>query len=68
MAIWDVKDAGVKRNGKKVLVEDGGRAHHLTPTSFELNAGDEVTVAITNIEQTTDELHGFGLLDYNITS
>ena len=25
-----------------------------------------VTVAITNIEQTTDELHGFGLLDYNI--
>ena len=26
----------------------------------------EVTVAITNIEQTTDELHGFGLLDYNI--
>ena len=25
-----------------------------------------MTVAITNIEQTTDELHGFGLLDYNI--
>jgi nitrous-oxide reductase len=23
-------------------------------------------VAITNIEQTTDELHGFGLLDYNM--
>jgi len=28
--------------------------------------GDTVTVALTNIEQTTDELHGFGLLDYNI--
>jgi nitrous-oxide reductase len=38
----------------------------LTPTDFEVNAGDQVTVAITNIEQTTDELHGFGLLDYNI--
>ena len=37
-----------------------------TPTSFEVNEGDIVTVAITNIEQTTDELHGFGLLDYNI--
>ena len=37
-----------------------------SPSSFEVNAGDEVTVAITNIEQTTDELHGFGLLDYNI--
>ena len=31
-----------------------------------MKQGDEVTVAITNIEQTTDELHGFGLLDYNI--
>jgi nitrous-oxide reductase len=25
-----------------------------------------VTVYLTNIEQTTDELHGFGLTDYNI--
>ena len=38
----------------------------LTPTDFEVKEGDEVTIAITNIEQTTDELHGFGLLDYNI--
>ena len=39
--------------------------HHARPTSRS-SEGDEVTVAITNIEQTTDELHGFGLLDYNI--
>ena len=32
----------------------------------ELKEGDDVTIAITNIEQTTDELHGLGLLDYNI--
>ncbi len=38
----------------------------ITPTLIEVNEGDEVTVAITNIEQTTDELHGFGLLDYNV--
>jgi nitrous-oxide reductase len=66
MAVWDVKDAGVTRNGKKVLVKMVAVRSTLTPTSFEVNAGDEVTVAITNIEQTTDELHGFGLLDYNI--
>jgi nitrous-oxide reductase len=66
MAIWDVKDAGVTRNGKKVLIKMIAVRSTLTPTSFEVNAGDEVTVAITNIEQTTDELHGFGLLDYNI--
>ena len=31
-----------------------------------VNQGDTVKIAMTNIEQTTDELHGFGLLDYNI--
>jgi nitrous-oxide reductase len=66
LAIWDVKDAGVTRNGKKVQVKMIVVRSTFTPTTFEVQAGDEVTVAITNIEQTTDELHGFGLLDYNI--
>ena len=66
MAIWDIKDAGVTRNGRNVLVKMVAVRSTLTPTSFEVQAGDNVTVAITNIEQTTDELHGFGLLDYNI--
>ena len=66
MAVWDVKDAGVTRTGKKLLVKMVAVRSTLTPTSFEVNEGDEVTVAVTNIEQTTDELHGFGLLDYNI--
>ena len=66
MAIWDVKDAGLTRNGKKVVVKMVAVRSTFTPQSFEVNAGDEVTVAITNIEQTTDELHGWGLLDYNI--
>ncbi len=66
LAIWDVKDAGVTRNGNKVLVKVVAVRSTITPTDFEVRAGDEVKVAITNIEQTTDELHGFGLLDYNI--
>jgi nitrous-oxide reductase len=66
LAVWDVKDAGVTRTGKKLLVKMVAVRSTLTPTSFEVNAGDDVTIAITNIEQTTDELHGFGLLDYNI--
>ncbi|HSL22391.1 MAG TPA: Sec-dependent nitrous-oxide reductase [Vicinamibacterales bacterium] len=65
-AIWDVKDANVTRTGNKVLVKMVAVRSTFTPTDFEIRAGDEVTVAITNIEQTTDELHGFGLLDYNI--
>jgi nitrous-oxide reductase len=66
LAIWDIKDAGISRNGKKVTVKMIVVRSTFTPTAIEVQAGDEVTVAITNIEQTTDELHGFGLLDYNI--
>ncbi|MEW5981540.1 MAG: Sec-dependent nitrous-oxide reductase [Acidobacteriota bacterium] len=65
-AVWDVKDAGVTRTGNKVLVKMVVVRSTMTPTDFEIREGDEVTVAVTNIEQTTDELHGFGLLDYNI--
>jgi nitrous-oxide reductase len=65
-AIWDVKDAGATRTGNKVLVKVVLVRSTITPTDFEVRAGDEVKVAITNIENTTDELHGFGLLDYNI--
>jgi nitrous-oxide reductase len=66
LAVWSVKDAGVTREGRKVVARVVAVRSTLTPTHIEVNEGDTVTVAITNIEQTTDELHGFGLLDYNI--
>jgi len=66
LAIWDVKDAGVTRQGNKVIVKAVEVRSTITPTSVEVNEGDVVTFALTNIEQTTDEIHGFGLLDYNI--
>jgi len=66
LAVWDVKDAGVTRVGNRVTVKMIAVRSSFTPTSFEVNEGDIVTVAVTNIEQTTDELHGWGLLDYNI--
>jgi len=65
LAIWDVKDAGLTRNGSKVLVKMVEVRSTITPTDFEIKEGDEVTLAITNIEQTTDMLHGLGMLDYN---
>jgi nitrous-oxide reductase len=66
LAIWDVKDAGPTRQGDKVVVKTVVVRSTITPTSVEVKQGDTVTFAITNIEQTTDELHGFGLLDYNL--
>jgi nitrous-oxide reductase len=66
LAIWDVKDAGVTRQGTNVLAKVVLVRSTITPTAIEVNQGDTVKIAMTNIEQTTDELHGFGLLDYNI--
>ncbi len=65
-AIWDVKDAKVTRSGKNVEVLMVAVRSTLEPTAIEVNKGDKVTIYLTNIEQTTDELHGFGLNEYNI--
>jgi nitrous-oxide reductase len=66
LAIWDVKDAGVTRKGNEVLAKVVVVRSSYSPTFIEVNQGDTVKVALTNIEQTTDELHGFAILDYNI--
>ena len=65
-AIWDVKDASVTRNGTDVTVKLLAVRSSFEPNKIEVNQGDKVTIYITNIEQTTDELHGFGLLEYNM--
>lgn len=65
-AIWDIKDAKVVRNGKNVDVYMIAVRSSFDPWKIEVNKGDKVTIYLTNIEQTTDELHGFGLNEYNI--
>lgn len=65
-AIWDVKDARVERNGKSVEVYMTAVRSSFEPWNIEVNKGDKVTIYMTNIEQTTDELHGFGLNEYNL--
>ncbi len=66
LAVWDVNQAGVTRQGNRVTAKMVSVRSTFYPNTFEVNEGDVVTLAVTNIEQTTDELHGFGLLDYNI--
>lgn len=65
-AIWDLKDSKVVRNGKNVEVYAIAVRTSFEPTKIEVNKGDKVTIYMTNIEQTTDELHGIGINEYNI--
>jgi nitrous-oxide reductase len=66
LAVWDVNQAGVTRQGNHVTVKMVAVRSTFTPTSFEVNQGDIVTIAVTNIEQVTNEAHGFALLDHNL--
>jgi nitrous-oxide reductase len=65
-AVWDVKDTAVTRDGNNVMVKMIAVRSSFEPAKIEVNQGDHVTIYITNIEQTTDELHGFGLGEYNL--
>jgi nitrous-oxide reductase len=65
-AIWDVKDASIAKNGTEVTVKMTAVRSSFEPNKIEVNQGDKVTIYLTNIEQTTDELHGLGLSEYNI--
>jgi nitrous-oxide reductase len=65
-AIWDVKEAGIQRNGKDVTVKMIAVRSSFEPTAIEVNQGDTVTIHITNIEQTTDETHGFAINEHNL--
>jgi len=36
------------------------------PDRIDAQVGDELTVHVTNVEQTRDMIHGFGLIEHNI--
>jgi nitrous-oxide reductase len=65
-AIWDIKDAKVERSGNNVTVRMVAVRSSFEPMKLEVNQGDRVTIHVTNIEQTTDELHGLGINEHNI--
>ncbi len=65
-AIWKAADAKVTRNGKRVIVKAYAIRSYFAPSNLDLREGDQVTIHITNGEQTRDEIHGFGIDDYNI--
>jgi nitrous-oxide reductase len=65
-AIWDVSEVSITSNSPDVTVKMIAVRSSFEPNKIEVNQGDKVTIYLTNIEQTTDELHGFGLGEYNI--
>jgi nitrous-oxide reductase len=65
-AAWTVEEAKVTRSGRNVEVKMIAVRSFLAPDVIRVNKGDKVTIYLTNIEQTRDELHGLAINDYDI--
>lgn len=65
-AVWSAEEAGVTRNGTTVEVKAIAIRSRFVPDKVEVNQGDEVVLHITNVEQTTDMIHGWGLIEHDI--
>ena len=50
-----------ERNGNNVEIWMSAQRSHFTPDIVRVKEGDNVTLHITNIEQTQDATHGFAI-------
>jgi nitrous-oxide reductase len=57
---------GITRNGNQVEIKMTAIRSHYVPDRVELQAGDEVTWHITNVDTSIDATHGFSIPAYNI--
>lgn len=65
-AVWDQKQAGiVKASTGHVEVKVLAVRSTFYPQKIEVTQGDLVTLHVTNIEETRDELHGLAIGEYN---
>ena len=65
-AVWDKENTGVTRNGNQVVAKLTAIRSRFNPDRIDAQVGDELTVHVTNIEQTRDMIHGFGVIEQNI--
>ncbi|MGV3532102.1 MAG: Sec-dependent nitrous-oxide reductase, partial [Chthoniobacteraceae bacterium] len=65
-AVFDMAETGVTRQGTEVTAKVIAVRSRFVPEKIEANVGDTVTVHLTNIEQTGDMIHGFGINEHNM--
>ena len=65
-AVWDKSQTGVTRNGTSVEAKVLAIRSRFYPDRIDAQVGDELTVHVTNVEQTRDMIHGFGFIEHNV--
>jgi nitrous-oxide reductase len=65
-AVWDKENTGVTRTGTSVVAKVTAIRSRFTPDRIDAQVGDDLTVHVTNIEQTRDMIHGFAVNEHNM--
>jgi nitrous-oxide reductase len=65
-AVWAADQTGITRSGNKVEVKMMAIRSRFVPDKLEVRQGDEVTIHVTNVEQTTDMIHGLGIVEHDM--
>ena len=65
-AVWAADQTSVTRTGNKVVVKMMAIRSRFVPDSFEVHQGDEITIHVTNVEQSADMIHGLGIAEHDM--
>ncbi|MFP4204058.1 MAG: Sec-dependent nitrous-oxide reductase, partial [Opitutales bacterium] len=64
-AIWSLEEGEVKHSEGKVEAKIAAVRSQFGPEKIKAKVGDTLVLHITNIEQSQDMIHGFGISEYN---
>ena len=65
-AVWEQSQTGVTRTGTSVEAKVLAIRSRFYPDRIDAQIGDELTVHVTNVEQTGDMIHGFAVNEHNM--
>jgi len=65
-AIWSLGEGEIEREPGRVEAKIAAVRSQFGPEKIEAEVGDEVVLHITNIEQTSDMIHGFAISGYDL--
>lgn len=65
-AVWEKEATGVTRAGNQVTAKIIAIRSRFVPDRIDAQVGDELSVHVTNVEQTGDMIHGFAVNEHNM--
>lgn len=65
-AVWSLDESETTHEDGKVEVKMAATRSQFGPDKINAKVGDELIIHVTNIEQSTDMIHGFAIAEHNL--